>query len=44
MNEWGYTHETVNHGKKEYARDEDGDGFYEVHFNSMESCWSLLHS
>ncbi|MDP3053740.1 MAG: transposase, partial [Methylobacter sp.] len=28
----------------EYARDEDGDGFYEVHVNTMEGFWSLLRS
>jgi len=39
MKEWGYTHTTANHGKKEYARDEDGDGFYEVNVNTMEGCW-----
>ena len=27
---WGYEHKTVNHGEGEYARDEDGDGKYEV--------------
>ena len=26
-----YDHERVNHGAGEYARDDDGDGFYEVH-------------
>jgi transposase-like protein len=25
-----------------YARDEDGDGFCEVHSNTMEGFWSLL--
>ena len=29
--EWGYDHKTVNHSQGEYARDEDGDGFHEVH-------------
>jgi len=42
--EWGYQHKTVNHSKGEYARDEDGDGCYEVHVNTMEGCWSLLRS
>ncbi|GEM_PF-2234300 len=28
----------------EYARDEDGDGFCEVHSNTMEGFWSLLRS
>lgn len=42
--EWGYGHKTVNHGAGEYARDEDGDGFHEVHVNTMEGFWSLLRS
>lgn len=41
---WGYQHKTVCHGKGEYARDEDGDGFHEVHVNTVEGCWSLLRS
>jgi transposase len=41
---WGYDHKRVNHGRGEYARDEDGDGFCEVHVNTMESLWSLLRS
>ena len=32
------------HGRGEYARDEDGDGFCEVHVNTMEGFWSLLRS
>jgi transposase-like protein len=39
---WGYEHRTVCHGRGEYARDEDGDGFCEV--NTLEGFWSLLHS
>ena len=27
-----------------YARDEDGDGFHEVHVNTIEGVWSLLRS
>jgi transposase len=42
--EWRYAHLTVNHGRGEYARDDDGDGFHEVHANTMEGCWSLLRS
>ncbi|MBX9838284.1 MAG: IS1595 family transposase [Silvanigrellaceae bacterium] len=42
--EWGYSHKTVNHGREEYARDDDGDGFHEVHVNTMEGFWSLLRS
>ncbi len=44
LEQWGYAHKTVNHSKGEYARDEDGDGFHEVHVNTMEGCWSLLRS
>ena len=42
LEEWGFKHKTVNHSANEYARDEDGDGFCEVHSNSIESFWSLL--
>jgi transposase len=42
--EWGYGHRTVCHSKGEYARDEDGDGFCEVHVNTIEGFWSLLRS
>lgn len=41
---WNYSHKTVNHGRGEYARDEDGDGFHEVHVNTIEGFWSLLRS
>ncbi|MGB2748247.1 MAG: IS1595 family transposase [Thiofilum sp.] len=44
LEEWGYAHKTVHHGAGEYARDEDGDGFHEVHVNTMEGFWSLLRS
>ena len=27
---WGYEHKSVNHGRGEYARDEDGGGFCSV--------------
>ena len=37
---WGYQHKTVCHGRGEYARDEDGDGFCEVHVNTIEGFWS----
>ena len=42
--EWGYEHETVCHGAGEFARDDDGDGFCEVHVNTLEGFWSLLRS
>jgi transposase len=41
---WGHGHKSVNHGRGEYARDEDGDGLCEVHVNTMEGFWSLLRS
>jgi transposase len=41
---WGHRHVTVCHGRGEYARDDDGDGFCEVHVNTMEGTWSLLRS
>ena len=41
---WGYQHKTVCHARGEYARDEDNDGFCEVHVNTMEGTWSLLRS
>lgn len=44
LDEWGYAHKTVNHSIGEYARDEDGDGFHEVHVNTIEGIWSLLRS
>jgi transposase-like protein len=44
LGQWGYQHKTVCHGAGEYARDEDGDGFCEVHVNTMEGFWSLLRS
>ncbi len=44
LTEWGYAHKTVNHNAGEYARDEDGDGFHEIHVNTMEGFWSLLRS
>ena len=41
---WGYGHKTVCHARGEYARDDDGDGFCEVHVNTAEGFWSLLRS
>ena len=41
---WGYRHKTVCHGRGEYARDEDDDGFCEVHVNTIDGFWSLLRS
>jgi transposase-like protein len=44
LEQWGYAHESVCHSRGEYARDDDGDGFCEVHVNTMEGFWSLLRS
>jgi transposase len=41
---WGYRHKAVCHGRGEDARDDDGDGFREVHVDTMEGVWSLLRS
>ena len=44
LSAWGYGHKTVCHAHGEYARDDDGDGFCEVHVNTIEGFWSLLRS
>jgi transposase-like protein len=44
LTDWGYQHKTVCHGHGEFARDDDGDGFHEVHVNTIEGFWSLLRS
>ena len=44
LNDWRYQYESVNHGKGEYAGDDDRDGLHEVHVNTMEGFWSLLRS
>jgi transposase-like protein len=44
LEQWGYEHKTVNHSSGEFARDDDGDGFCEVHVNTIEGFWSLLRS
>ena len=44
LQQWGYDHKTVCHSKGEYARDDDGDGFCEVHVNTQEGIWSVLRS
>ena len=41
---WNYGHKTVNHSIGEFARDDDQDGFCEVHVNTIEGFWSLLRS
>ena len=44
LEQWGYQHKTVCHAKGEYARDDDEDGFCEVHVNTQEGIWSVLRS
>jgi len=44
LEDWGYRHQTVCHARGGYARDEDGDGFCEVHVNTLEGFRSLLRS
>ena len=44
LSQWGYTHRTVCHAAGEFARDEDGDGSFEVHVTTLEGSWSLLRS
>lgn len=40
----GFDHRAVSHGKGEYARDDDGDGTFEVHNNTMEGIWTGLRN
>lgn len=44
LERWGYVHKSICHGAGEYARDDDDDGFCEVHVNTIEGFWSLLRS
>lgn len=37
-------HQTVQHGIKEWARDDDGDGVREVHVNTIEGLWTTLRN
>lgn len=42
----GREHATVNHSpkKREWARDDDGDGVREVHDNTLEGLWAALRT
>lgn len=40
----GRKHATVCHSRKEYARDDDNDGFCEVHCNTCEGIWTGLRN
>jgi transposase-like protein len=44
--ETGRSHATVCHmpGRREWARDDDGDGVREVHNNTMEGIWTGLRN
>ena len=44
LDELGYGHETVCHARGEHARDEDGDGFREVHVDTAEGFRPLPRS
>jgi transposase len=44
VDEWGYVPRTVCPAAGEFARDDEGDGFCEVHVNTLEGFWSLLRS
>ena len=44
ITETGRGHTTVCHSRHEYARDDDGDGFCEVHCNTMEGIWTGLRN
>ena len=38
------THSTVCHARKEWARDDDGDGVREVHVNTIEGLWTTTRN
>lgn len=40
----GREHRTVQHGIKEWARDDDGDGIREVHVNTIEGLWTRVRN
>ena len=44
ISDTGRGHATVCHSRHEYARDDDGDGFCEVHCNTMEGIWTGLRN
>ena len=44
LDKLGFEHYCVCHSKKEYARDDDGDEFCEVHCNTMEGIWTGLRN
>ena len=40
----GRGHAAVSHNRREWARDDDGDGVREVHCNTMEGAWTGLRN
>ena len=36
LQSWGYGHKSVNHGRGEFARDDDGDGVSDHRVNSLK--------
>lgn len=44
LDEWGYVPHSAGHSSGEFAWDDDGYGFCEVHVNTLEGFWSLLRS
>ena len=44
ISDTGRGHATVCHSRREYARDDDGDGFCKVHCNTMEGIWTGLRN
>jgi transposase-like protein len=37
-------HDTVCHGKRQWATDADGDGIREVHTNTIEGVWTTVRN
>ena len=44
LDDRGRTRFSVNHKRKEWARDDDGDGVREVHSNTIEGFWLGLRN
>jgi transposase-like protein len=40
----GRSHASVCHGRKEWAKDADGDGINEVHTNTVEGMWTTVRN
>lgn len=38
------THHALNHNQNEFARDPDGDGFHQIHSNTIEGIWVSLRN